>query len=208
MSVKVAERLPEQFRQAAAETVRNLMTSKSVEGLVVGASAPDFTLPDATGKEVTLSQVLAAGPVVLSFYRGSWWPFCILELRELHGILPELKQADASLLAISPEKPDNTLSMIEKHNLPFPVLTDLQGDVMRSYEIAFEIPDNLREQYLKVLKRDFDLVNSGSGWFLPVPATFLIDQKGIIRYSYVNADYTKRLEPTQILELLKSHPLD
>jgi peroxiredoxin len=115
-----------------------------------------------------------------------------------------MKKLNASLIAISPEKPDHTLSMVEKLELPFPVLTDVSGDVMRRFKVSWELPIEIKENYLKHLKRDYTLINKGAGWVLPVPATFIIDRKGTVRYKHVNADYTKRLEPNKILKVLET----
>jgi peroxiredoxin len=122
----------------------------------------------------------------------------------LHGIIPELKKLHASLLAISPEKPDNTLTMKEKLELPFPVLTDINGEVMRKYKVSWKLPEEIKENYIKHRNRDFTLINAGAGWELPIPATFILDRTGNILYKYVNADYMKRLEPNKILEILKT----
>lgn len=114
-----------------------------------------------------------------------------------------MKRLGASLIAISPEKPDNTLSMVEKLELSFPVLSDVKGKVMRDYKISWKLPEKLKEQYLTLLKRDFTIINEGAGWELPIPATFILDKDGKVRYHYVNVDFTKRLEPAKILEILK-----
>lgn len=121
----------------------------------------------------------------------------------MHGIIPELKNLHTTLVAISPEKPDNTLSMQEKLELPFPVLTDVSGSVMRDYQVSWKLPDELKESYLTTRNRDFTLINSGSGWELPIPATFILDQNGKIMYKYVNPNYMERVEPRTILEELR-----
>jgi peroxiredoxin len=204
MSEKVAKKLPEEFLAVSENEVKKLADSNAIQGLSIGEKAPSFTLPDATGKNVSLSTSLKEGPVVLSFYRGSWWPYCQIELRELHGILPDIKNLSGSVIAISPEKPDNTLTMLEKLELPFPVLTDVNGDVMREYKVAWKLPEEIKENYIKHMKRDYTIINSGAGWELPIPATFIINQNGEIVFKYVNADYTKRLEPSEVLKVLKS----
>jgi peroxiredoxin len=114
-----------------------------------------------------------------------------------------MQKLNTSLIAISPEKPDNSLSMKEKLELPYPVLTDSNGEVMRNYRVSWKLPEEIKENYIKHLNRDYTLVNAGAGWELPVPATFVLDRTGKVTYKYVNADYTKRLEPTKILEVLE-----
>jgi peroxiredoxin len=114
-----------------------------------------------------------------------------------------MKKLNASLIAVSPEKPDNTLSMQEKLELPFPVLTDVNGEVMRRYKVSWKLPEEIKENYMKHLNRDYKLINEGAGWELPIPATFILDRKGKVIYKHVNADYTKRLEPNKLLEVLE-----
>ena len=121
----------------------------------------------------------------------------------MHGILPEMKKINASLVAISPERPDNTLSMKEKLEIPFPVLTDVNGEVMRKYKISWKLPDFIKENYIKHLQRDYTLINAGAGWELPVPSTFILNKKGEVIFKQLNLDYTKRLEPKKILEVLQ-----
>lgn len=123
----------------------------------------------------------------------------------MHGILPELKILDASLIAISPEKSDNSLSMKEKLELPFPVLTDVNGEVMKKYKVSWRLPEVIKENYKKHLNRDYMLINAGAGWELPIPATFILDKTGKIIFKHLNLDYTKRLEPKKILEVLKNY---
>jgi peroxiredoxin len=114
-----------------------------------------------------------------------------------------MKKLNASLIAISPEKPDNTLSMTEKLGLPFPVLTDVDGEVMRKYKISWQLPEEIKENYRKHLNRDYTLINAGAGWVLPIPATFILDKNGKVRFKQINLDYKKRLEPNKILEVLE-----
>ncbi len=195
-------RYPEEFIEGNWRDVLRLKEQRSAAGLKVGEKAPDFTLNDATGKGRTLSENLKYGPVVLSFYRGSWCPYCSLELRALRKIHSEIDFLGASLMAISPEKPDLSLSLAEKENLPFPVLSDSAGEVMLSYRLIWEFSDELREQFLKHLDVDLRKTNE-AGWVVPVPATFIIDVNAVVRERYVNEIFIKRMEPSGILSALK-----
>lgn len=92
--------------------------------------------------------------------------------------------------------------MSEKLHLPFPVLTDVVGDVMKSYRISWQLPQELQEKYVSVRNRNFDLINLGAGWSLPVPATYIIDREATIRHVQINIDYTQRMEPEEIVRIL------
>ena len=173
--------------------------------LEVGQSAPEFTLPDAFGKEVSLKTLLAEGPVVVSFYRGEWCPFCNIELRGLQEALPQMKQLGASLIAISPEKPDHGMVASEKHKLSFPVLSDFGNKVARQFGIAFQLGVELREFSKNVFKNDIAVRNGEQSYELPVPATFVIDKAGFIRFARADADYmTGRAEPEAVVAALKN----
>ena len=131
----------------AAATEALAASGLTDQALATGDIAPDFNLPDATGKSVRLSELLKQGPVVINFYRGEWCPYCNLELRAFQNLLPEFKQAGASLVAISPELPDHSLSVTEKHNLEFSVLSDVGNQISRQYGLVFTLDESLRPIY-------------------------------------------------------------
>jgi peroxiredoxin len=158
-----------------------------------GELAPDFTLPDAAGNSVKLSERLKDGPVVLKFYRGGWCPYCNLELRAYQKALPELEAVGAQLIAVSPESPDNSLSTKEKNQLAFSVVTDASGRVAGDYRLAFQLSPELKAIY-KARGRDLAEWNGGD-WTLPVPGTFVIGKDGRVVLAHVDADYRARLEP-------------
>lgn len=167
-----------------------------------GDRAPDFTLADAQGRSIRLQDELQNGPVVVSFYRGGWCPYCNVELRGLQRALPEIQAAGASLLAISPELPDNTLTTAQKNGLSFPVLSDVGNVVAKSFGIVYRLPDELLAVYA-ASKHDLRELNGEQGAKeLPLPATFVLDRQGIVRLAYVDGDYTTRLDPDAILEAL------
>ncbi|MCW5731927.1 MAG: AhpC/TSA family protein [Alphaproteobacteria bacterium] len=170
--------------------------------LQVGAQAPDFALPNHRGEVVELRRLLARGPVVLSFYRGAWCPYCNLELRALQGVLGDIRGAGAELVAVSPQKPDGSLSAHEKNGLSFDVLSDHDNQLARQFRIVFRLPDELAKIYLA---NGLDLgERNGTGKFeLPIPATYVIDRSGTIRHAHLDIDYTKRLEPSEILGILR-----
>jgi peroxiredoxin len=110
----------------------------------------------------------------------------------------------ASVLAISPERADKSAALVEKLQLSFPLLSDITGQVMNDYRVAWVIPQTIRDQYLKLFGRDLNAINTGAGWVLPVPATYILNRDGIIVQRYVNEDYTSRMEPSQIMDILRS----
>jgi peroxiredoxin len=173
--------------------------------LKVGDAAPEFTLPDAFGHEVSLKSLLAEGPVVISFYRGEWCPYCNIELRELQEALPKMRALGAQLIAISPEKPEGGIVATEKNKLTFPVLSDFENKLARQFGIVFQVGDAVKDLAKNVFKNDLTLRNGEASYELPVPATFVIDATGIIRFSHVDADYmTGRVEAETVVAALEA----
>jgi len=174
---------------------------KSAHG--VGDTLPDATLTDATGKSVTLSSLLANGPLIINFYRGGWCPYCNLELKAYQDLLPEITAAGATLVAISPEKPDNSLSTAEKNALTFPVLSDTGNAFAKSLGLVFELTGDLKSLY-EGFGLDLPNANAESGWTLPIPAVYAISADGKILFADVDLDYRRRAEPSQALAALKA----
>ena len=167
----------------------------------VGEKAPDFTLKDQLGREVSLAGELEQGPVVLLFYRGEWCPYCNAWLRTFGLRAAEFSQRRARLVAVSPQTPDNSLTMAEKHGLEFPVLSDEGGEVIGTYGLKYDV--TAHELY-KAGGADLDKFNGEGHWILPAPAVFVIDRGGIVRFVTVNGDYTQRAEPDEALAALDS----
>lgn len=196
--------LPDDDAMAVGASFEKLQASSTGENAInVGAIAPDFTLPAATGAAVTLHDKLKAGPVILNFYRGGWCPFCNLELQALQAALPEIRALGASLIGISPETPDNSMTTAEKHQLEFDVLSDIGNKTARDYGLIFTVYEEMRPLYLK-WGLDVPASNGDKSWELPVPATYVIDSNSVVRAAHVDKDYTKRMEPEQILAALRN----
>jgi peroxiredoxin len=158
-------------------------------------------LPNAVGESVALTDALARGPVVLSFYRGAWCPYCNLELRILQNNLDAIEAVGASLIAVSPMTPDNSLSVAEKHDLGFQVLSDAGNGVARAYGLVFRVDDALNELYLK-MGIDLEASNGEMSHELPIPATYVIGPDGTVLLGYADPDYTRRLAIDEILAAL------
>ncbi|MEM6379626.1 MAG: peroxiredoxin-like family protein, partial [Bacteroidota bacterium] len=167
----------------------------------LGDQAPNFTLQNANNQNVSLSDYLAKGPVVLTWYRGGWCPYCNLTLRQLQQELPAFKAAGAHLLALTPELPDKSLSTAEKHNLEFEVLSDIGNKVARDYGIVFKLIPEVAEIY----QNGFDMIgtNGDDSYELPLAVTYVIQPDGTISYAFLDAEYRNRAEPAEILAALK-----
>ncbi|MGD9795269.1 MAG: peroxiredoxin-like family protein [Acidimicrobiia bacterium] len=194
--------IPPEITERIDRMVAELRERNAVPGVPVGEQAPDFTLRDAHGNPVTLSDRVGKGPVVLSFYRGDWCPICNVELRALQRHLPAITDLGASLVAVNPQAPDRSLTFAETLELGFDVLSDLEQEVAAAYRIRFPLGDSLREIYEQHLPLPDH--NADGSWNLPVPATFIIDTDGIVRARHVDADYRTRMEPEDLMAALRA----
>jgi peroxiredoxin len=190
-------------RQAIMERhIAGLRDGLAKSALKTGDGAPAIVLGNARGDTVDVGALLKNGPVIISFYRGGWCPYCNLELRAFQQILPEIKAVGAALVAISPEKPDDTLSTAEKNALSFEVLSDVGQKVGRAFGLVYDFSDELKSAY-KEFGIDIPGKNGAEDWALPISATYVIDRDGTIIYAYTDADYRDRAEPADVLEVLK-----
>lgn len=167
-----------------------------------GADSLNFTLSNANGQPVELSELLKQGPVVLTWYRGGWCPYCNITLRALQQVLPEIKSLGANLVALTPELPDNSLNTQEKNELSFEVLTDKDSEVARRYGLVFKLSPETAKYYKAAF--DLEVYNGNDSDELPLAATYVIDTSGKITYAFLDADYRKRAEPTEVLNALKA----
>ena len=149
-----------------------------------------------------LSDRLATGPVVISFYRGAWCPFCTLEIQALGESVKAIEDIGASLLAISPQSLEAACKTAEDNGIPFDLLSDERNDVAREFGIVFHLQDEIQSIY-KEFGLDLALVNGDDSFDLPVPATYILDGDGTIRLAFVDPDYTRRLDPSEIINTLR-----
>ncbi|MFE7561972.1 peroxiredoxin-like family protein [Kitasatospora sp. NPDC057500] len=196
------QQIPADIRAVLQRAAQELAASGQAQSaLAEGAKAPSFTLPSATGRSVALDELLADGPVVLTFYRGSWCPYCNIALRSLQQHHSAVTDRGARLVAVSPQVPDESLSLAEKNELAFDVLSDIGCHTAKQYGLAFDLPNDLAAVY-EGLGIDLHRYNAGHARTLPIPATYVIDREGLIRWAFVNTDYTSRAEPADILTAL------
>ncbi|MFM0168568.1 peroxiredoxin-like family protein [Paraburkholderia sediminicola] len=187
------------MERATAELVAS---GQAERALKAGDAAPEFILNDPDGKPVSSAELLKRGPLVISFYRGVWCPYCNLELMALEEALPSFKAEGASLVAISPQNAVNSRKSVRTNKLNFPILSDTHNDVAAAFGIRFALPDYLVELY-KNLKNDLPAFNGDNSWTLPMPARYVVGQDGTILYAEVNPDYTHRPEPQDMLPVLR-----
>ncbi len=196
------KRVPAERQAVMERHINELRNGLAKTALKAGDQVPPIALTNAEGTIVDIKSLLGRGPVIVTFYRGGWCPYCNLELRAFQQILPEIKAAGASLVAISPEKPDDTLSTTEKNALDFEVLSDVGQKVGRAFGLVYTFSDELKWAY-----REFGLdipgKNGADEWALPISATYVIGRDGRIVYAYTDADYRDRAEPAEVLKALR-----
>jgi peroxiredoxin len=179
--------------------------------LPVGSKAPEFSLPDAiSGKPIKSSDMLALGPLVISFFRGRWDPYCITELESWRDLYPQLRSRGALLVAISPQTLRQSDFAVQQYDLPYPLLQDTNSALAEQFGIAYPVSQTLQRYYRSILV-NIPFINSGknvmapsddSVWKLPLPATFVVNQAGIITFSEAHADFRVRPEPEDVLAAL------
>ena len=195
--------VPPSVIETMHRATRELVQSGAAKhALKVGDKAPAFKLKDPEGNLVSSEALLANGPLVVSFYRGAWCPYCNMELQALEAALPAFKSRGASLVAISPQTPVNSRKSVRQNSLSFPILSDAHNNVAGAFGLRFALPDYLVELYQN-LKNDLPNFNGDDSWTLPMPGRFVIGQDGTVLYAEVNPDYTRRPEPEDMLPALE-----
>ena len=203
MNAKAREQIPPEVMSIMLGATEKLKASGIVNNcLAEGDSAPDFELPDYRGGTVSMTDMLAKGPVVISFYRGDWCPYCNLEIKALQDRLPEITDLGASLVAISPQKPDYGQKIAENNEVSFDVLSDLGNEVARKFGLVFTLAEEIRPIYEK-FGVDLPACNGSDTFELPIPATYVIGADGTIIKAFVDANYVARLEPDDIVAALQ-----
>jgi len=189
------------------ETMHKATAELKASGLAerarkVGDMAPSFSLKDPEGNIVSSEELLKKGPLVISFYRGVWCPYCNMELQALQAAYPAFEKLGASLVAISPQTAPNSRKSTRQNELTFPILSDEKGKVGEAFGLKFKLPDYLVDLY-KSLKNDLPTFNDDPDWTLPMPARYVIGQDGRVVYAEVNPDYTQRPDPEELLPALR-----
>jgi peroxiredoxin len=202
-----AGRYPVQPTQEELATMRRatealVASGQAQRALKAGEPAPDFVLEDADGKPVSSRALLKQGPLVVSFYRGIWCPYCNADLQALESVVPEIRKRGASLVAVSPQTTANSRRSQRDNKLSFPILSDRDSKIAAAFGIRFTLPDTLIAVY-KRFTIDLPAINSDPAWVLPMPARIVIGIDGVIAYAEINPDYTHRPEPEELLPVLE-----
>ena len=170
--------------------------------LKVGDRAPAFTLKDQHDKVVSSTDLLARGPLVVSFFRGSWCPYCVEEMNALAESYDAVRAAGADVVVITPQSSANARGYYADHHVPFPVLVDPDAEIAEKFGLAYTFSDDLKDLYLDVFSNDLEVVNAAHSWRLPIPGRFVISTAGVIIDAQADPDYRFRPEPEEVLAVL------
>ncbi len=196
--------IPTDIWNVMEESTNKLIQEQlSKNAFQVGDILPNFNLIDIHNKEVSLND-FSDDFLVISFYRGGWCPYCNLELKALQNIVPQLKELNTSLIAITPETPDYSSETYQKNNLDFSVLSDLDNVYAKSLGLVFQMPEELQKIY-DCFNIKVDKHNGNDDFELPMPATYVLNKQREIIYSFIPEDYTERLNPDTILSEIKNN---
>jgi peroxiredoxin len=200
----IAKYVPPETQAIHAQVVADLKAQHLAANiLAVGAKEPAFELPDHDGNVVSSSALLARGRLVLCFIRGRWCPFCVGQMEAMNLMFPQIEQAGATLVAISPQTVKQSFFMRDQHKLRFPLLSDAGNKVARQFGLTYRVPPAQEAVYRRAFV-NLPFVNGDESWELPVPATYILDRDGTVLYAGANEDYTERPEPAEIVRILQS----
>lgn len=198
----IAKYVPPETQAVHARVITELKAAHLGENVVaVGAKAPAFELQDHNGQPVSSADLLSKGRLVICFFRGRWCPFCVGQLEAMDLILPQIEQAAASLVAISPQTVQQSFFMADQHELRFPLLSDAGNKVARQFGLVYRAPEEQQEIYRRSFV-NLPFANGDDSWELPIPATFILDRDGTVLYASASEDYTERPEPADVLDRL------
>jgi len=172
------------------------------QGLAVGDVLPDFALPDGDGRTVTSEELLTRGPLALAFFRGAWCPYCSLTLQALEEARPAIERQGACLVAVAPVPAEELRRLAGERGLGLRLLSDPGAAYAKICGVQFEMTEAFTALYQRLARR-FGLetpeVDPGTGWRLPIPATYVADQGAVIRYAFGDADWARRAEPRDVV---------
>jgi peroxiredoxin len=199
----IAKYAPAETQAIHAQAVAELKARHLAANILsMGAKAPQFELPDHDGKIVSSTGLLAKGRLLLCFIRGRWCPFCVGQLEAMNLILPEIAQAGATFVAISPQTVKQSFFMHDQHKLHFPLLSDAGNKVARQFGLTYRVPAPQEAVYRRAFV-NLPFTNGDESWELPIPATYILDRDGTVLYASANEDYTERPEPCDIVLALR-----
>ncbi|MFK8044740.1 MAG: peroxiredoxin-like family protein [Crocinitomicaceae bacterium] len=199
---KFEEVASDEKKEKYAAGIQSVVDNRVVDSAFqIGDTAPDFSLTSAKGEQVSLYAELENGPIILMWYRGGWCPYCNMTLNAMQGSLSAFKKYGANLLALTPELPDSSISTSEKNNLDFQILSDIDNQVAKQYNLVFKLTNDVGDLY----ENGFGLsqYNGSTSNELPLAATYIIGKDKIIKFAFLDADYRNRAEPSDLIKALK-----
>ncbi|VAW51339.1 hypothetical protein MNBD_GAMMA05-842 [hydrothermal vent metagenome] len=204
-NIAAADSTPAEVAEAFQAAIQNWVTTGiDKDALKEGDRIPSFQLNDLNGNAVHSDELLKRGPIIINFYRGGWCPYCDLELKALQDSLSEFKASNATLIAVSPELPDNSLAAIEKNRITFPVLTDRKLMLAKQFGLVFKLPKTIEDMTKDVFGLNLPEINGTDEFELPIPATYIVDSDHVIRFASANPNFMQRTEPSKIIDVLKT----
>ncbi len=205
LKAKIESSMPAENVAIMHQATRDLEASGIGEGILkVGDKAPEFSLPNQDGNLVSSSELLSNGPLVVTFYRGVWCPYCNLDLGNLKRYNSQLEEQNATMLSISPQLPEFNQKIVEQQRLNFDLLSDSENNVADAFGLRWTMVDPLKSLYNDTFRINLPTYNGDESWTLPVPARFIIGTDGIITYAEYSVDYTKRPNPDVLVDALKA----
>jgi peroxiredoxin len=200
----IAKYVPAEMQAVHARAVAELkQQSFATHSLAEGVPAPPFQLKDHNGKGVSSAELFCNGSLVICFFRGRWDPFCVGQLEAMNLVFPDIQKFPASLVAISPQTVHQSFLMHDQHKLRFPLLSDEGNDIARGFGLVYTVPEYQQAVYRRAFV-NLPFANGDDSWILPIPATYILDCTGTVRYRWASEDYTERPEPVDIVEKLRT----
>ena len=198
LNQNLAQQVPTEILTSFSQSIADIKKLQLEDNCIqLGEIFPNFKLQNTTNQVVELNDLLQKGPVIISFFRGSWCPYCNLELRALQQKLNSLENQTATLVAISPQLPTYNVVLKENQGLEFELLTDQDNCLAKQIGIAFELQDYIRPIYQN-LGIDLTTYNGSTQQELPIPAVFVIDSTGRVTYKFVDANYINRMDVNEL----------
>lgn len=199
----IAKYVPAETQAVHSQAVAELKARQLAANILpVGSKTAAFNLPDHDGKVVSSLELLAKGRLVVCFIRGRWCPFCVGQMEAMNLVLPQIVQAGASLVAISPQTVKQSFFMHDQHKLRFPLLSDAGNKVARQFALTYRVPEAQESIYRRAFV-NLPFTNGDESWELPIPATYILDQDGTVLYASANENYTERPEPADVVQTLQ-----
>src|SRR3984885_4266492 len=199
----IAKYVPAETQAVHAHAIAGLKQQRlAAKSLPVGAKISEFQLQDHDGKSASSSDLLSRGRLVLCFIRGRWCPFCVGQMEAMSCSMAEIAAAGASVVAVSPQTEKQAFFMHDQHKLAFPLLVDAHNQLARQFELVYRVPEEQQALYSRTFV-NLPFANGDSSWELPIPATFVVDCDGTIRFASAREDYSDRPEPLEILAAIR-----